>query len=477
MAANGPSAPIAPHRGPREPRASPPPHDFTARTSKRRREIADGAGAHAAPEQRPWRRAGKARPSETHAQDGTPALESEPVIPVIRVQRPLSRSGARGAAALEYAEWGQTGSSSSPPEAEAAGQLPPGDRELSLFPAGARASALRAHGAGHGGPRPNGQRAPGGGDSCAPADRNPGAPPRTTENGGRQSGAFRPAQNRNLPGPIGPEKMPVKTSLGVILCRKNPKTRRLQVLLVHKRYTYAFSEFVHGRYTRGRISTPGGAAHRSVSALLDRMTQEELIDLWSLDFGQMWYRIWLTRDNKELYNKKHAKFQTAFMREDGGAALRRLISQARANGVLLWEVPKGRRLGAREPDILCAVRELREEAGVDKREYHIIPEAKRRAVYTSAGTRYVCVYYVAVANPHLSASSAEGHPSSRHALRAVNQMAETSETRWFDIEQIRVLGELGADDSGHLEALVGPAFRLVKKHLRGRACGRVPCGP
>src|SRR5690606_11771191 len=119
------------------------------------------------------------------------------------------------------------------------------------------------------------------------------------------------------------------------------------------------------------------------------------IDLGSLDFGQMWYRSWLTRDNQELYNKKHGKFQTTFMREDGAAALRRLISQARANGARLWEVPKGRRLGAREPDILCAVRELREEAGVDKREYHIIPEAKRRAVYTSAGTRYVCVYYVA----------------------------------------------------------------------------------
>lgn len=267
----------------------------------------------------------------------------------------------------------------------------------------------------------------------------------------------------------------MKTSLGVILCRKNVDTGRLQVLLVHKRYSYAFSEFVHGRYTRGRIGTPGGAAQRSIAALLDRMTQEELIDVWSLDFGQMWYRIWLTRDNKDLFNKKHAKFQTTFMRDDGGNALRRLIVQARANGVLLWEVPKGRRLGTREPDVLCAVRELREEAGIDKREYRLIPAAKRRLAYTSTGTRYVCVYYVAIANPHLSSSRAEGHPAGRHALRAVNQMAETSETRWFDSDQIRILGESG--DSGHLEALVEPAFRLVKKVLRGRYRSRAGLAP
>jgi hypothetical protein len=188
--------------------------------------------------------------------------------------------------------------------------------------------------------------------------------------------------------PPGPARMPTKTSIGVILCRRNVSSGRPEALLAHKRYTYAFAEFVHGRYMRGPAGS--GAVQRNVAPLFDSMTREELFDILSLNFEQMWYRIWLTLDNRDLYNKKHAKFQTNFMRDDGGAGLRRLVMLARANGVLLWEVPRGRRLNAREADIFCAARELCEETGVEKSEYRFLPGVKRRVSYVSAGTRYVC---------------------------------------------------------------------------------------
>jgi ADP-ribose pyrophosphatase YjhB (NUDIX family) len=323
---------------------------------------------------------------------------------------------------------------------------------------------------------------------------------------------------------LGGPRPPTRVSLGILLCRVSGATGRPEVLLVHKRYTYAFAEFVHGRYARGRAGS--STALRSAAALVDHMTTEELLDVWSLNFEQMWFRIWLSRDKRDLYNKKHAKFQSTFMRDDGGKALKRTVEQARTRGALLWEVPKGRRLSPREADVLCAVRELREETGVDKSKYRILPGVKRRVSYVSAGTRYTCAYYIALANQPralpaggasgsgpslapppgfdprsefgpeappeepwssgerapdpgpwaaprgrrggLGAAGAASSPSlggpGRPALREIRHMGEVSEVSWYDIERVRLLD----GPEKRLESLVKPAFRLVKRYLKGR---------
>ncbi len=264
-------------------------------------------------------------------------------------------------------------------------------------------------------------------------------------------------------------RRPTKMSVGVILCRKNQKTGRLEALLVRKRFTYSYAEFIHGRYVPSKAREKNTNALRDVATLLNNMTREELLDVWSLNFAQMWYRAWLFGGNRDLYNKKAAKFQTMFMRDDGGAALRRMVTQARANGEVLWEAPKGRRLHTREGDVFCAVRELREETGVDKNEYRILPGVKRRVNYVSVGVRYTCVYYIALANPNLAARQSLFPAKGAPALRDMTHMAEIGEACWKDIEQIRAL-----DEDKHLASLVAPAFTLVKKYLRGKWAHALP---
>jgi 8-oxo-dGTP pyrophosphatase MutT (NUDIX family) len=255
--------------------------------------------------------------------------------------------------------------------------------------------------------------------------------------------------------------VPVKKSVGVIVCRHNAASGRPEALLIRKRYTYAFAEFVHGRYARGY----GSWGRRTVSALLDEMTKEELLDVLSLNFGQMWYRVWLTHENRIHYNKKYARFQTTFMRDDGGEGLRRLVMAARGAGSLQWEAPKGRRLNEREADIACAIREMREETGIEKNDYRFIPGAQRRVNYVSCGTRYICVYYVAIANPHLAGQPHfDGADPSRPAMRPdIGAMAEVGEVRWHDIERVRYSDMPNAQ----LESLLAPVFRLVKQYRRG----------
>jgi 8-oxo-dGTP pyrophosphatase MutT (NUDIX family) len=256
-------------------------------------------------------------------------------------------------------------------------------------------------------------------------------------------------------------RLPVKASVGMILLRKNATTGRPEALLARRRYTYAYAEFVHGRYLR----RPDATLHRNAAKLLEGMTQEELFDIVSLNFEQMWYRIWLSFDNHELYTKKRLKFLQAFM-QDAGGALRRQAMSACARGSLIWEPPKGRRQDAQEGDIQCATRELYEETGIEKGAYRILPDVTRRTSYVSAGTRYVCTYYLAVANPHLAATD---HPA-RTTLRDLQHMAEVGAVGWHDIERIRLVD----CSDRRLERLVAPAFRLMRTYLKGHWAARRP---
>jgi len=155
--------------------------------------------------------------------------------------------------------------------------------------------------------------------------------------------------------------IPSKVSFGVIVVRINPSSHRPEAVIVRARYTYAYAEFVHGKYSKND--------HRKVAALIDEMSVDERLDLYSLNFAQMWYRIWLTADKKEHYNRNFAKFQTAWMREDSGKTLRHLIQTSRvAPRGTHYEFPKGKRLTPREADVNCAIRETEEEARVTKRD-------------------------------------------------------------------------------------------------------------
>jgi 8-oxo-dGTP pyrophosphatase MutT (NUDIX family) len=259
--------------------------------------------------------------------------------------------------------------------------------------------------------------------------------------------------------------VPTKTSIGVILCRINQKTGRPEVLLVKKRYTYAYVEFIHGRYSSRHCNSR--QVSRTVQGLLDQMTTDELLDIWSLNFAHMWYRIWLTREQRDFYNKKYSKFYSTFIRGDGGIALRAALRKARRSGALLWDIPKGHpHAHARESDLSCAVRELGEETGIGKNEYTILPGIKRSVSFVSGGTRYNSTYYVAAAHARLTASNGDG---GHLALRSIEDMGEVGEARWHDIERLRLLD----GETPRFENLVAPAFAAVKQyhHPAGLARG------
>lgn len=260
-----------------------------------------------------------------------------------------------------------------------------------------------------------------------------------------------------------PANVRTRTSAGLIVCRINKKTNRPEVLLAHKRYTYAFAEFIHGKYAAGDITSRNQSNARSqhINTLLCKMTREELLDIMSLNFQQMWFRVWLISGDKDIYNLKHAKFCAAFMK-DGGRQLKAYVLRARATGRTMWEFPKGHHNTPLESDMECASRELQEETGMTKKDYKFIPGVTRAVSYVSSGTRYNIHYMVAMANQKMT-NRQKFNDGSKPTIRNLTDMTEIGDVEWMDITQIRIID----DDKRHIEALIKPIFTLVKKYNSG----------
>lgn len=264
--------------------------------------------------------------------------------------------------------------------------------------------------------------------------------------------------------------MLTKTSIGVIIVKPGAIHFPPEVLLVHKRYTYVFHDFVNGNYIHLHHNNTNFFLKKkytilSVEALLSQMTTAELLDILSLNFEQMWYRINLTVDKTDLvYLKKYNKFKNEFLNFDNGAKLTSMIKSIRDRGTLLWEIPKGRKLqNVKESDLECAMREVEEETGIKKKYYEIIPNVKKKISYISNNVKYIFIYFVAFTNAKIinHRNQLNNKIYQSHTIES-NDIREISEIGWFNLQYIKLLD----NGSGHLFNIIKPAFNIVKNYLK-----------
>jgi 8-oxo-dGTP pyrophosphatase MutT (NUDIX family) len=210
---------------------------------------------------------------------------------------------------------------------------------------------------------------------------------------------------------------------------------------MNKRCTYAFEMFVYGKYNSSDSA--------AIIAVLSGTTIDEKHDILSMNFMQIWYRLNLNSPRRTAnFHFARNKFDTTFG-QDEGKRLRDLVSKA-GHARRVWEIPKGRKLNKAEPDIHCAVREFREETGIDKRHYRIFPGATRSYSHDDMGTKYTNTYFLAVVD-----RAAE--PRIDFSLQ--DQATEVGDLRWMNIETIRCM-----DDTGRLEPFVRPIFSYIRRH-------------
>lgn len=231
-----------------------------------------------------------------------------------------------------------------------------------------------------------------------------------------------------------------KQSLGIACCRFNGT--KPEILLICKRYTYAYNLFVHAKYM--------SSDNNALIALFNGMTVDEKIDILSLNFMQIWYRIWLNSARSTTYYVSKNKFETTFL-PDGGARLRKLICKS-SNANKIWEIPKGRKRNKNEPDLQCAIREFGEETGINKKSYKVFHYAKRTYGYSDAGVRYNNTYFIGITKHNIE-------PRINFGMQ--DQIDEICDIKWMSIEEIRFI-----DETGRLEKFIKPIFNFIKKHVK-----------
>lgn len=235
--------------------------------------------------------------------------------------------------------------------------------------------------------------------------------------------------------------MPV-TSYGIACCRKN-SNGQYEVLMIKKKCTYAFSEFVRGVYD---VNHKQNLIH-----LFDGMTIDEKICIQTKNFETVWIKSHGVSFDSERssYGRGSKKFN-ALIKVNNGQYLHEII-HASTNLELIWEIPKGR-ADKKEVPVETAVREFNEETHIEKNQYRILfDEGPITYSFTDSGIRYVYIYYIAIINSNRFAP--------KFVFSSSHMQREVGNIKFLSTDKIKML------NNNRLYKLCKTIIKKVKRHI------------
>ena len=241
--------------------------------------------------------------------------------------------------------------------------------------------------------------------------------------------------------------MKKKYSYGLICFRQNDITG-IEILMIKKSNTYHFCEFVSGHYKK--YDDDG------LLKLFNNMTYNEKIDILSLNFTNLWYKVYMEFPKNDInyiwkssYKKKEKKFNNSFL-HDNGIRLRKIIGKSK-NTDTPWEFPKGRKNHKNESDIETAIREFYEETGIKSNKYNILWNIKPYIeTYKDYGIIYKNTYYFAEAID-------KWKPKYRFSNNT--QISETSAVSWVSKNYLKSI----INDNENYKRNVKKFTKIIKK--------------
>lgn len=164
-------------------------------------------------------------------------------------------------------------------------------------------------------------------------------------------------------------------SFGIALCSRNKNGEPI-VLLVNRKNTYPFMDFVNSNYNTKNL--------RELISMLDKMTKKEKESIMTSistipnpDFDVIWEKAWykccfpyVPSIFKKLYKFNKKKFFNIYNNQINKDMLISLIQNSR-NVKLEWEIPKGRKK-SNETDHETAIREFEEETNVNLQNFNLL---------------------------------------------------------------------------------------------------------
>ena len=162
-------------------------------------------------------------------------------------------------------------------------------------------------------------------------------------------------------------------SCGVILCKEEDDSSEYKVLMIKRKDSLCYIDFLRGKYKISDIEY--------IQILVDKMTINEKDKLLENMFDDLWINLWnldgLTTDlvEKNDYKegkKKYESLKKGFYREKQLYKLDHFIKSSKTGyKECEWEFPKGRR-NKHEKNKDCAIREVQEETNYMITDYDMI---------------------------------------------------------------------------------------------------------
>ncbi len=191
-------------------------------------------------------------------------------------------------------------------------------------------------------------------------------------------------------------KIPI-TSYGII----NVNIEQQKYLMICRKYSLGFVEFMRGRYTINNI--------HYLRNIIDEMTIHEKSMLCNLDFDSIWKILWGSnstdiryKQEEKITKEKMNQLLEGIVYNDQLYTLKELIKESKtAWNEPEWGFPKGRR-NYKESDINCALREYQEETGLDKSNIKILSNiAPYNEIFTGSNYKsYKHTYFIGIHQDH-----------------------------------------------------------------------------
>lgn len=187
------------------------------------------------------------------------------------------------------------------------------------------------------------------------------------------------------------------TSHGIICYMKNANDNSIKYLMIQRKDSCCYIEFLRGRYKIDNI--------KYILKLFKNITPEEKKKIKTLNFDTLWKKLWRDYDINK-FKKDYIQSKNKFNKLKEGIFndgilinLDYLISNSFNNKKVYneteWEWPKGRK-NLNEHSIKCAIREFEEESGLQKNRIQLVNTKSYEEIYIAVNNvRYRHIYYIA----------------------------------------------------------------------------------
>lgn len=188
----------------------------------------------------------------------------------------------------------------------------------------------------------------------------------------------------------------------------NNPSDSLEFLLIQRKDSLAFVEFIRGKYN------PYDEEY--IGRLFRGMTKGEQDHILTKSFDELWNYVWGESSSIKSHKSDYENSEKKFL------VIKDKIADLIKNNESKWNepewgFPKGRR-NPRETDLNCAIREFQEETGLLRQDFTVIQNTQpiSETFFGSNQVHYCHKYYIAVCNKSTEAVMNTNNP---HMVREI----------------------------------------------------------